>query len=65
MEAVVKSSYRLHFSGLGNKYYFHHKYFNFIPRFYGWGSTASRLQSHYEEAVYILPLISQTFLVFI
>ena len=23
--------------------------------FYGWGSTASRLQSHYEEAVYFLP----------
>ena len=23
---------------------------------YGWGSTASRLPSHYEEAVYFLPL---------
>ena len=22
--------------------------------FYGWNSTASRLQSHYEEAVYLL-----------
>ena len=22
------------------------------PLFYGWGSTASRLQSHFEEAVY-------------
>ena len=27
--------------------------------FYGWGSTAPRLQSYYEEAVYILPLCSQ------
>ena len=24
--------------------------------FYGWDSTASRLQSHYEEALYFLPL---------
>ena len=24
--------------------------------FNGWGSTASRLQSHYEEAAYFLPL---------
>ena len=24
--------------------------------FYGWGSTGSRLQSHYEEALYSLPL---------
>ena len=27
--------------------------------FYGWGSTASRLQSHNEEAVYFLLLSSQ------
>ena len=33
--------------------------------FYGWGSTAWRLQSHYDEAVYFLPLNSQKFLVFI
>ena len=33
--------------------------------FYGWGSTASRLQSQYEEAVYFLPLSSQKFLVLI
>ena len=26
----------------------------FMPSFYGWGSTASRLQSHYEVAVYFL-----------
>ena len=25
---------------------------NFMAPFYGWGSTASRLQSHFEEAVY-------------
>ena len=31
--------------------------------FYGWGSTASRLYSHFEEAVYFLPLSSQKFLV--
>ena len=33
--------------------------------FYGWGSTASRIQSHYEEAVYLLPLSSQKFLALI
>ena len=33
--------------------------------FYRWGSTASRLQSHYEETVYFLPPSSQKFLVFI
>ena len=31
----------------------------------GWGSTASRLQSHYEETLYFLPLSSQKFLVLI
>ena len=25
--------------------------------FYGWGSTFSRLQSHYEEIIYFLPLV--------
>ena len=29
---------------------------NFIAPFYGWGSTASRLQNHFEEAIYFLPL---------
>ena len=33
--------------------------------FNGWGSTASRLQSHYDEAVCFLPLSSQKFLVLI
>ena len=33
--------------------------------FNGWGSTASRLQSHYKEAVNFLPLSSQKFLVLI
>ena len=32
---------------------------------YGWGSTASRLYSHYEEAVYFLTLSSQKFSVLI
>ena len=32
---------------------------NFMAHFYGWGSTESRLQqSHYEDAVYFLPLRS-------
>ena len=31
----------------------------------GWGSTATRLQSHYQEVVYFLPLNSQKFLVLI
>ena len=34
-----------------------------IAPFYGWGSTASRLESHFEEAVYFLPLSSQKLLV--
>ena len=33
--------------------------------FHGWGSTVSRLQSHYKEAGYFLPLSSQIFLVLI
>ena len=33
--------------------------------FYGWDSTVSRLQSHYEEIVYFLPLSFQKFLVLI
>ena len=31
--------------------------------FYGWGSTASRLEPHFEEAVYFLSLSFQKFLV--
>ena len=33
--------------------------------FYGCGSTVSRLQSHYKEIVYFLPVSSQKFLVLI
>ena len=40
----------------GNFAYLHKK--NFIVPFYGCGSTVSRLQSHYEETVYFLPLSS-------
>ena len=29
---------------------------NFMVPFYGWGSTVSRLHSHYKETVYFLPL---------
>ena len=36
---------------------------NFMVTFYGRGSTAERLQSHYEDAVYFLPLSSEKFLV--
>ena len=36
-----------------------------LVAFYGWGSTASRLQSHYKEAVNFSLVISQTFLVLI
>ena len=36
---------------------------NFMALFYGCVSTASRLQSHFEEAVYFLPLSFQKFLV--
>ena len=37
----------------------------FMAPFYQWGLTASKLQSHYEEAVYFLPQSSQKFLVLI
>ena len=30
---------------------------------YGWGSTVSRLQNHFEETVYFLQCSSQEFLV--
>ena len=33
--------------------------------FHGWGSTASRLQSHFEEEVYFLLLSFQRFLLLI
>ena len=38
---------------------------NFVVPFYGWDSTFSRLQSHYEETVYFLQLSPQEFLVLI
>ena len=31
------------------------------PFFYGWGSTASRLQSHFEEAVYFYHQVPRKF----
>ena len=33
-----------------------------MVHFYGWGSAASRLETHYEEAIYYLQLSSQKFL---
>ena len=36
-----------------------------MASFSGWDSTASRLQSHYKEAVYFLPISSRIFLVLI
>ena len=38
---------------------------NFTVTFYGWGSTVSKLHSHYEETVHFLPLGHQGFLVLI
>ena len=38
---------------------------NFVAPFHGWVSTASRLQSRFEEAVYFLSLSSWKFLVLI
>ena len=38
---------------------------NLIAPFYGWDSTASRLGSHFEKAVYFLLLSFQEFLVLI
>ena len=32
---------------------------NCTAAFYGWSSIVSRLQNHYEETVYFLPLSSQ------
>ena len=34
-----------------------------MVHFYVWGSAASKLERHYEEAVYYLQLSSQKFLV--
>ena len=34
-----------------------------MVHFYGWGSAASRRETHYEEVVYYLQLSSQKFLV--
>ena len=31
---------------------------SFMVPFYGWGSAVSRIQSHYQEAVYFVPLSS-------
>ena len=36
---------------------------NFIISIYGLGSTVSRLQSHYQETGFFLPLCPQEFLV--
>ena len=30
-----------------------------MTAFYGWGSTISRVQNHYEETINFLPLSSQ------
>ena len=38
---------------------------NFMVLFYGYGSTASRLQNHDEKIVYFLPFRSRKFLVLI
>ena len=38
---------------------------NFMAAFHGWGSTPSRLQGHYEERVFFLPLLTWEFLVLI
>ena len=38
---------------------------NIMARFFEWGSTASRLQSHYEETVYFLTLTPEKFQVLI
>ena len=38
---------------------------NFMAPFYGQGSIASRLQKHFKEAVYFLPLSLQKSLVLI
>ena len=32
-----------------------------MAHIYGWGSNTSRLQSHFKEVVYFLPLSSQKF----
>ena len=37
---------------------------NVMAPFYGWGSTVSRLQSHYEETVYFLPISLSYFAVY-
>ena len=46
-------------------FYFIHVSKTFVVTFYGWGSTASRLQSHFEETLYFLPFSSQDLLVLV
>ena len=41
--------------------FFFKKKQHFMAPFSGWGSSASRLQSQYEETVYFLPLKSEKF----
>ena len=53
------------FSYIKSFFLFFFFFFNFMALFYGWGSTASRLESHFEEAVYLLSLSYQKFLVLI
>ena len=36
---------------------------SFMALFYGWSSTASRLQSHYKETVHFFPEIPGTHLI--
>ena len=43
----------------------HSRLKKFMTPFYGCGSTASRLNSHYKEAVYFLPLSPHGYLVLI
>ena len=54
----------MNFSGKCNKCFYGDKK-SFMALFCGCGSIPSRLQRHYEEAVYFLPLRSQEFLVLI
>ena len=63
--SVMTNSYIFCFSYIKIFFVCFFKFFLILTPFYGWGSTVSRLESHVDEAVYFLPLLSQNFLVLI
>ena len=65
-ESSATNDIHIHLSlYLSLSFIFIYLYIHLYCPFYGWGSAVSRLQSHYKETVYFLPLSPQEFLVLI